>query len=1291
MPLPLDSPRQMQTKGLYFQYSMALIIIAIASLAGYAFFDLWLSQEQKHDYVASALMRQILLVHELNDAAVSCLASEDPVPGASILDSAAGDWLASKDLLRLSYHKNSLSPEMNRFIQQIELETKELERACSAYRPTAAPIRNPAEMRQQIQLILNAIQPLQQTLIQTDIQNVIETQKNKALLHKQELSAFIVLLFILAGSGFFVFAPAVRHIRKAFDAVLHYQIDLTEANEGLQQLLMERGAVEKALRQSETRYRTLADTASDCIITVNDHFVIVYANLAAEAIFGYKAYELLGQSLITLMGTASREQYPRLFFQYIETGRKTQTWHCFEMTGCNCEGREFPIEVSLGEFTEDGRLFMTGVVRNISERKQAEQALRDSEQRFRDITYAAGEYIWEMDSWGRFTFLTARVESILGLPPQELIGRTPFEFMPPEEAERVSHWFLELASKGDSFRNIEYRVNSVHGREIWLMSSGGPVFDLYGKVIGYRGTGLDITEQKYANEKFRVLFEHSSDAHFIFDETGILDCNQTALEILEAQDARDLLSWRPATLSPKYQPDGVLSIEKAADMIAIARDQGFHRFEWVHSGLNGREFYVEETLTPVRIGSRSAMLSVWHDIDERRKAEEALRDSEARFRALAENVPGVIYQWYARKNGEKGYYYISPRCFDIFGVTPEALIQKWDLLEIHPEDVERFQTSIQESLTNQTDWSFEGRFILPSGEMRWCRGASKPVPANENEIIFDGIILDISAAKYAEAELQRRGEELRISEERLKLALMGAGQGLWDWDLATGHVFYDEQYAAILGYAYGELQENISTWEQSAHPEDRGEVMLHLWASQEPGNRSLFQMEYRAQTKNGDWRWILARGKVVTTDAEGSPLRMLGTIQDITERKTYEEALRIARAQESELRMRIQESLLQGHMPQDVQGAEIAAVSLPSQHMDGDFYDFLSHGPRCFDVVVGDVMGKGTTAALVGAATKNTFTRTLARLLARKGLLGGWPDFPEPAEIVQQVHAELSPRLIALEQFVTLIYARFDLDARILTYVNCGHPRAIHLQRHPSKCIFLEHANLPIGVIENECYQQTSILIEEGDIILFYSDGVTEACGEHGELFGEERLVDFMQANQDSSPSGLLQGLRDAVTHFALRGSINDDLTCVVVQVDHELKLSASKVFHLDTTSDLAELAAIRAFIRETCAWRNIEEDISSQLELALNEAAVNIMQHAYQGRSDGAISLDAVVSEDRIRFRLDHWGEPFLREEVAAPIFDGTSESGFGVYIIDSIMDAVEYVVDEAGKNTVYLEKRIS
>jgi sigma-B regulation protein RsbU (phosphoserine phosphatase) len=192
-------------------------------------------------------------------------------------------------------------------------------------------------------------------------------------------------------------------------------------------------------------------------------------------------------------------------------------------------------------------------------------------------------------------------------------------------------------------------------------------------------------------------------------------------------------------------------------------------------------------------------------------------------------------------------------------------------------------------------------------------------------------------------------------------------------------------------------------------------------------------------------------------------------------------------------------------------------------------------------------MGKGIPAALLGAATKTQFLRVVNRLISSSDVR----QLPEPEEIVTAVHAEVIREFMGLESFVTLCYARFDLGRRRMDFVDCGHPRPVHFQRRTGRCRMLRGDNVPMGFSERATYRQVSIPIEAGDVLCFYSDGLTEARsgGDGGEPFGEGRLSALVQENGRLGPEELIDRIRGAVVDFSGTERFADDLTCVAIQV----------------------------------------------------------------------------------------------------------------------------------------------
>jgi sigma-B regulation protein RsbU (phosphoserine phosphatase) len=411
--------------------------------------------------------------------------------------------------------------------------------------------------------------------------------------------------------------------------------------------------------------------------------------------------------------------------------------------------------------------------------------------------------------------------------------------------------------------------------------------------------------------------------------------------------------------------------------------------------------------------------------------------------------------------------------------------------------------------------------------------------------------------------------------------------------------------------------------------------------------------------------------------------------RDVTEAKRAEHQLAEAREQEIAIGAKIQELFLHGQPPRDLPGVHVEAVNLPSQRLDGDFCDFFPHGKRYLDVLIGDVMGKGLPAALLGAAVKSRFVRALGRLIsASEGRL------PSPVEVVSAVHHQVSALLVGLESFATVCHARFDLARHRVEFVDCGHPKTIHWRKRTGTCGLLHGNDLPLGFRPRHAYHQRSVPFDSGDVFVFYSDGLTEARNGEGELFGEERLLEIVRSHGSLPPQDLFRRVRAAVTAFTGTEQLADDVTFISVAVEG---LPADRpLAHRELTmgSDLADLARGREFVRRFCreeAPPSFEVHLAEELELAVHEAISNIVQHAYGGRPDRPIWMAAEAYPDRVEVRLSHEGERFEPAEMELPDMDSYPERGFGLYLMAQCVDDLDFSPDKHDRSSMLLIKHVT
>ena len=399
---------------------------------------------------------------------------------------------------------------------------------------------------------------------------------------------------------------------------------------------------------------------------------------------------------------------------------------------------------------EDGSICWNGILTNSSEHKQTESLLRE-------IGRMARIGVWEHDLSTMKPTWSEEIFEIFDLDPTQPIPEAALnmEMYKPEVRALVTEAINNALNNGVPF-DMELPCTTAKGREIWIHAMGRYVFE-NGKAVRMYGVTQDITERKMAEEQLSVIFEYSTDAHLLFGEKGIISCNQAAVNMLRCKDKTELLSFHPAVFSPEFQPDGRRSAEKSIEMDRLAREKGYHQFEWMHRRMDGELFPVEVTLNPVTIQNKPVLLVVWHDITEQKKAEELLKRSEA----LLSETQALTHSGSWEANLVTGKNFWSREAFRIFGLDPEGDGPDTEIFGrmIHPDDRELYKAQINKTVVTHTPSNFELRIVRPDGEIRHIQAIGKPLVNEYGQVTtLYGAILDITAHKIAEEELIKAKE-----------------------------------------------------------------------------------------------------------------------------------------------------------------------------------------------------------------------------------------------------------------------------------------------------------------------------------------------------------------------------------------------------------------------------------------------------------------------------------------------------------------------------------------------------
>lgn len=653
---------------------------------------------------------------------------------------------------------------------------------------------------------------------------------------------------------------------------------------------------------------------------------------------------------------------------------------------------------------------------DISDRKAIEAVLQETVEHHLSVFTAVTEGLMLQEASGQIVACNASAEAILGLSPEQMMGRTSLDpdwqaihedstpFLREDYPTRVT------LRTGEPQTDVVMGVHKPDGTLTWIAVNSQPICRggesrPYAVVASF----IDITVHKQLEDRLRATSQHLQ---------TLLTVSPAVIYTL----APDQLT-RPTFVSDNlqtmigYSPQAVMTTLNWLTDLVVPEDQATfmaERQQWLATGAkhhinavyrlrcaDNRVIWVSDQLTAIRdqTGTLIELVGAITDITEQLEV-------NRRLERISRLVPGVIYQYRLRPDGSSHFPYASEGIRDIYGVTPAAVQEDASCIfaSLHAEDIEQVCQSIQASAQTLTVWECEYRVQHPTKQEIWVSGHATPQAEPDGSILWHGYIQDVTERKAAEASLRhseatkramleaipdllvrlnRQGsrldfisggeiqlwqqyrpdsrqtvydllprsladqrlyfvqqalatgerqvyqhtleiegqlhhEETRIvpintdevlvmvrditdsieaelalreSEARWQFALEGSGDGIWDWDAQTNRVFYSRQWKAMLGYEDHEIGDTLEEWSLRVHPDDRERCYSDL-SQHFSGETPIYQNEHRVRCKDGSYKWILDRGKVVEWIADGQPLRVIGTHTDITARKHLEEQLR---------------------------------------------------------------------------------------------------------------------------------------------------------------------------------------------------------------------------------------------------------------------------------------------------------------------------------------------------------------------------------------------------------------
>ena len=670
----------------------------------------------------------------------------------------------------------------------------------------------------------------------------------------------------------------VRLVRDAQGVALFY--------EGMVQDITERKQMEKDLRASEERFRSLSDASPVGIYYNEARGSCLYVNERIQEIMGYSSEDILANNWLNGVHLEDRQRVWDAWTRAMQGG---QPFACeYRFVRPNDEER-WVYSQSTPMYGHAGEIIgHAGTIEDITERKLADTALRESEERYRSLVELCpfGIYI---HADGKIIYANKAYVHLLGATSSdELLGREFTEFIPPSYPDKLQKRIRRVLEQDDPVSPLEQQGIRLDGSVIDVEAISGPV--VYQGKPAVQVVARDISERKQSEEalraseeRFRSLSDSAPIGIFQTDANGAgVYTNPRWQEIAGVELADTLgLEWVETIIEEDRQEVLDEYVRCASEGREFSKEFRIRRpngeLRWVHSRA--------ATMHSSR-GELLGHVGTTEDITERKHMEEALRDSRQRYTEIFENTSDAIFVIGVQPNNTFVYEEFNPMEEKLTELSSEAVCGKTPEEVLRPDMAAEVTANYRRCLEADAPITYEETFTF---ETRTNTVQTLLVPVRD----ATGKVKRIAGIARDCTEQRRAAEALRASEERFALAIQGTDDGLWDWrNLSTQDLYYAPRFKELLGYVDAEFPNLFDTFVEHLHPDDRSRVLQSTWEHLE--QRTPYDIEYRLRTKDGAYRWFSSRGQAIW-DTLGTPHRMVGSIRDITSRKNLENELREAR------------------------------------------------------------------------------------------------------------------------------------------------------------------------------------------------------------------------------------------------------------------------------------------------------------------------------------------------------------------------------------------------------------
>ena len=355
---------------------------------------------------------------------------------------------------------------------------------------------------------------------------------------------------------------------------------------------------------------------------------------------------------------------------------------------------------------------------------------------------------------------------------------------------------------------------------------------------------------------------------------------------------------------------------------------------------------------------------------------------------------------------------------------------------------------------------------------------------------------------------------------------------------------------------------------------------------------------------------------------------------------------------------------------------DIYGQLMPAKEVGGDLFDFYIRDEKLF-FCIGDVSGKGVPASLLMAVTRSLFRTVSAHE-------------SQPARIMTTINESIAEDNDS-NMFITLFVGVLDLPTGRLRYSNAGHDAPLLIGKMNTGKLPCD-PNLPVGVETEWKFTTQETIIDPETIIFLYTDGLTEAENIYYDQFQEERIIETIRLSEHK-PKQLIESMTEAVHQFTDQAEQNDDQTMLAIQYTKEQDKNARLCRSITLSNNIDEVPQLATFVDEICEAIDLDMSTAMSLNLAIEEAVVNVMEYAYPAGTKGNVNIEAKVNDQRLKFVITDWGTPFdptAKQEVDTTLSaEERPIGGLGIHLVRQIMDSINYERTD-GKNVLTLRKKL-